>query len=276
MLQLVNHTAGAVASLFSSKASNCVWLFHKIRNHAKMAWFPECRDLGGIQTHNLLSRNQMRYSIAPRGLKANVQKRFPQPEVTAVCNGAQIYFFLTLWAKEPHSNSMDFKNYIRDIPDFPEKGITFKDITPLLKDGKALHETAEALYALVSEKEIDKVVGMESRGFFFAPLLAARLGAGFVPVRKDGKLPAHKIRETYFLEYGQDSLEIHSDSILPGEKVLIHDDVLATGGTAKAVCELVERLGGKVVQCLFLLELDTLHGIRKLNGYHVASLLHYA
>ena len=170
---------------------------------------------------------------------------------------------------------MDFKNYIRDIPDFPGKGITFKDITPLLKDGKALREASEALFALVADKKIDKVVGMESRGFFFAPILAARLGAGFVPVRKDGKLPSHKISESYLLEYGQDSLEIHSDGILPGERVLIHDDVLATGGTARAVCELVERLGGKVVQCLFLLELDKLQGIRKLRGYPVASLLHY-
>lgn len=170
---------------------------------------------------------------------------------------------------------MDFKNYIRDIPDFPKKGITFKDITPLLKDGKALNAAAEALYVLIADKQIDKVVGMESRGFIFAPLLAARLGVGFVPVRKDGKLPSHKIRETYLLEYGQDSLEIHSDGILEGERVLIHDDVLATGGTARAVCELVERLGGRVVQCIFLLELDRLQGIRKLEDYPVASLLHY-
>jgi adenine phosphoribosyltransferase len=215
------------------------------------------------------------WRIAPRGLKANWQKRFSQPEVAAVCNGAQIYFFLTLWAKELHPKYMDLKNYVRDIPDFPDKGITFKDITPLLKDGKALNAAADALYALIVDKKIDKVVGMESRGFFFAPLLAIRLGAGFVPVRKDGKLPAHKISETYLLEYGQDSLEIHSDGIKRGERILIHDDVLATGGTAKAVCELVERLGGEVVQCLFLLELDTLKGNQKLAGYPVASLLHY-
>ncbi len=170
---------------------------------------------------------------------------------------------------------MDFKSYIRDIPDFPEKGVVFKDITPLLKDAKALRAVADSLFNMVENKKIDKVVGMESRGFFFAPMLASRLNAGFIPVRKDGKLPAQKIRETYSLEYGNDILEIHADSISQGEQVLIHDDVLATGGTAKAVCELVERLGGQVVQCLFLLELDSLKGSEKLRGYMVNSLLHY-
>jgi adenine phosphoribosyltransferase len=170
---------------------------------------------------------------------------------------------------------MDFKRLIRDIPDFPEKGIVFKDITPLLKDAKALNACFHALFNLVAEREVHKVVGMESRGFFFAPMLAAKLNAGFVPVRKNGKLPAMKIRETYSLEYGEDSLEIHSDSILKGERVLIHDDVLATGGTARAVCELVERLGGEVVQCLFLLQLDALKGVDKLKGYKVDALLHY-
>ncbi len=170
---------------------------------------------------------------------------------------------------------MDFKSYIRDIPDFPEKGVVFKDITPLLKDAKALQAVTNALMDLVEDQRIDKVVGMESRGFFYAPILASRLNAGFVPVRKDGKLPAQKIREAYSLEYGNDSLEIHEDSILKGEKVLIHDDVLATGGTAAAVCELVERLGGQVVQCVFLLQLDALNGTEKLHGYKVTSLLHY-
>lgn len=170
---------------------------------------------------------------------------------------------------------MDFKNYIRDIPDFPEKGVTFKDITPLLKDAEALSAVSDALLKLVGEQGIQKVVGMESRGFFFAPILAARLKAGFVPVRKNGKLPATKIRESYALEYGEDILEIHADSILKGERVLIHDDVLATGGTARAVCDLVERLGGEVVQCVFLLQLDSLKGVEKLKGYKVNSLLHY-
>ena len=170
---------------------------------------------------------------------------------------------------------MDFKSYIRDIPDFPQRGIVFKDITPLLNDAIAFKAVSDALLSLVEDHRIDKVVGMESRGFFFATLLAERLGAGFVPVRKDGKLPAHKIKETYSLEYGVDSLEVHSDSIQRGERVLIHDDVLATGGTAGAVCELVERLGGEIVQCVFLLQLNDLNGTERLKRYRVASLLQY-
>lgn len=170
---------------------------------------------------------------------------------------------------------MDFKKYVRDIPDFPEKGISFKDITPLLQDANALASAAEALFGLIKNKKVDKVVGMESRGFFFAPLLATRLKAGFVPVRKRGKLPHQIISEPYALEYGTDVLEIHVDSILKGEKVLIHDDVLATGGTAKAVCKLIEKLGGEVVQCNFLLELEFLKGRDKLSGYPVEALIRY-
>ncbi|ASO06117.1 MAG: adenine phosphoribosyltransferase [Arenibacter sp.] len=170
---------------------------------------------------------------------------------------------------------MDFKKYVRDIPDFPEKGISFKDITPLLQDANALASAAEALFGLIKNKKVDKVVGMESRGFFFAPLLATRLNAGFVPVRKRGKLPHQIISEPYALEYGTDVLEIHVDSILKGEKVLIHDDVLATGGTAKAVCKLIEKLGGEVVQCNFLLELEFLKGRDKLSGYPVEALIRY-
>ncbi len=170
---------------------------------------------------------------------------------------------------------MEFKNYIRDIPDFPEPGILFKDITPLLQDKKAFNEAANALLQMVGDRRIDKVVGMESRGFFFGPVMATRLHAGFVPVRKAGKLPAAKISRSYNLEYGSDALEMHEDSILAGERVLIHDDVLATGGTANAVCHLVESLGGEVVQCNFLIELDFLGGKDKLNGYELKSLLHY-
>jgi adenine phosphoribosyltransferase len=170
---------------------------------------------------------------------------------------------------------MDLKNYIRDIKDFPDKGIVFKDITPLLNDATAMRAATEALLRMLGGQKIDKVVGMESRGFFFAPLLASKLNAGFVPVRKEGKLPYSRIGETYSLEYGTDTLEMHKDAIEPGERVLVHDDVLATGGTAKAVCKLVERLGGEVVQCNFLLELDFLMGIEKLNGYEVRSLIHY-
>ena len=171
--------------------------------------------------------------------------------------------------------NMDLKLYIRDILNFPSEGIVFKDITPLLKDAKAMQEAIEALLNLVGDVKIDKVVGMESRGFFFAPLLASNLNAGFVPIRKPGKLPAEKIAQTYALEYGSDTLEIHKDAIQKGENVLVHDDVLATGGTANATCKLIERLGGKIVQCNFLIELDFLNGKEKLVDYEVRSMLHY-
>ena len=170
---------------------------------------------------------------------------------------------------------MDFKDYIRDIKDFPEEGVVFKDISPLLKDPAAFEGAKEALLEMIGDQRVDKVIGIESRGFFFAPILASSLNAGFVPVRKMGKLPADTISKTYILEYGQDTLEIHSDSIEKGDRVVIHDDVLATGGTAQATCELVEALGGEVVQCNFLLELVFLKGIEKLNGYPVKSLVTY-
>ena len=150
---------------------------------------------------------------------------------------------------------MDFSSLVRDVNDFPEKGIVFKDITPLLKDPAALNALPDALLNLVGDIKIDKVVGVDSRGFIFAPMLATKLGAGFVPVRKVGKLPHKTVSESYDLEYGTDTLEIHVDSIHKGEKVLVHDDVLATGGTARAVCKLVEQLGGQVVQCNFLIHL---------------------
>lgn len=171
--------------------------------------------------------------------------------------------------------TMNIADYIRDIQDFPKEGIGFKDITPLLNDHAAMVEATNQLLALVGNKKIDRVVGMESRGYFFATLLAEKLGAGFVPVRKPGKLPFDTISEAYGLEYGTDILEIHTDSIKPGEKVLIHDDVLATGGTAEAVCKLVERLGGEIVQVNFLMELSFLHGRDKLANYDVKSLISY-
>ncbi|MFH6602079.1 adenine phosphoribosyltransferase [Maribacter algicola] len=170
---------------------------------------------------------------------------------------------------------MDLKDYVRDIKDFPSDGIVFKDVTPLLGNPIALKFAAEALLALVENQKIDKVVGMESRGFFFASMLASELKAGFVPVRKSGKLPYKTMSEAFSLEYGTDTLEIHIDGIKEGEKVLVHDDVLATGGTAAAVCKLVERLGGEIVQCNFLIELDFLKGSEKLKNYSVKSLLHY-
>lgn len=170
---------------------------------------------------------------------------------------------------------MDFKSFIRDVPNFPNDGIIFKDITPLLQSPEMLNKTTEALVQLVNGQKIDKVVGMESRGFIFGPMLASKLNAGFVPIRKPGKLPSTTLSETYNLEYGTDTLEIHTDSIRKGDMVLIHDDVLATGGTASAACKLVEKLGGTIVQCNFLIELTFLEGISKIEDYQAKSLLKY-
>lgn len=170
---------------------------------------------------------------------------------------------------------MDFGAYIRDIHDFPEKGVVFKDITPLLKNPSVLPKAAEALFHLVGQAKVDKVVGVDSRGFIFAPMLAQKFNAGFVPVRKVGKLPHETVSESYALEYGTDTLELHVDAIEKGERVLVHDDVLATGGTAQAVCKLVEQLGGVVVQCNFIIHLSFLKGEEKLSDYLVKSLLTY-
>ncbi len=170
---------------------------------------------------------------------------------------------------------MELSAYIRDIENFPKPGVVFKDITPLLKDSQAFQKASDALLGLMADMKVDKVIGVDSRGFIFAPLLAEKLDAGFVPVRKSGKLPFDTLSEPYELEYGQETLEIHSDSVSKGDKVLVHDDVLATGGTAKAVCKLVERLGGEVVQCNFLIHLTFLKGAEKLNGYPIKSLLQY-
>jgi adenine phosphoribosyltransferase len=169
----------------------------------------------------------------------------------------------------------DLKKYIRSIRDFPIKGIMFRDITTLLKDPDAVKETLNQLLAFSKEQKISKVVGIESRGFIFGAMLANELKAGFVPVRKPGKLPAEKESQTYQLEYGLDKIEIHKDAIIKGEKVLIHDDLLATGGTAEAACKLVEKLGGKVVQISFLIELAFLNGREKLRSYKVDSLITY-
>ena len=167
------------------------------------------------------------------------------------------------------------EEYIRDVPDFPKKGIIFKDITTLLKDKEALKRSVDELYKIVKDMEIDKVVGIESRGFIFSPILAYKLNAGFVPVRKPGKLPAEVISEEYELEYGTDKLEIHKDSINAGDKVLVVDDLIATGGTAKAVCKMVERLGGKIMGLEFLIELTFLNGRDKLSEYNVFSIIRY-
>jgi len=170
---------------------------------------------------------------------------------------------------------MDLKNYFRIVPDFPKKGINFIDITTLLKNKIALDEAINQLYSRVSDLKVDKVVSIEARGFIFGSLLAHKLNAGFVPVRKPGKLPAEKISESYSLEYGTDTLEIHKDAIQPGEKILIHDDLLATGGTVEAVCRMVEKLGGEIVGILFLVELSFLNGREKLNKYNVQSIVKF-
>lgn len=167
------------------------------------------------------------------------------------------------------------EKYIRDVPDFPKEGIIFKDITTLLENPQAFKEATLALFEPVRKLGIDKVVGIESRGFIFGALLADKLSAGFVPVRKPGKLPYQTLKESYALEYGTDSLEIHQGAIKEGEKVLIHDDLLATGGTAQAACNLVKKLGGQVVMVSFLLELTFLNGRDKLTPYNINSVIKY-
>lgn len=171
----------------------------------------------------------------------------------------------------------DLKKHIREVPDFPKAGILFYDITTLLQDPLALRKTVDQFVWFFSRKKIDKVVGIESRGFMFGPIVAYDLNAGFVPVRKPGKLPAEKIRQTYDLEYGTDSIEMHRDGVQPGENVLIVDDLMATGGTAQAAAKLVEQVGGKVAGFGFIIELTFLDGRRKLEGagYEVASLIQY-
>ena len=170
---------------------------------------------------------------------------------------------------------MNLSEYIRDIPDFPKPGILFRDITPLLASPQAVNYCVKQFIAALQGTRIDKVVGVESRGFFFSTLLAQQLNAGFRPGRKPGKLPYQTLKASYELEYGNDSLEMHTDAIQPGERILIHDDVLATGGTAAAVCELVQKAGGEIVQCCFLAELLFLNGRQKLSGQNIYSLLQY-
>lgn len=168
---------------------------------------------------------------------------------------------------------MNFNEILRHIPDFPEDGINFIDITTVLQDAEAFHEAIETMKDLVKDLDIDVIVGAESRGFIMGAPLAYALGVGFVPVRKPGRLPYESIKEEYTLEYGTNTLEMHTDSIKEGQNVLIVDDLLATGGTANANCRLVERLGGKVVSLLFFIELKDLKGREKLEGYRVDTVV---
>jgi adenine phosphoribosyltransferase len=167
------------------------------------------------------------------------------------------------------------KDKIRDIPNFPKEGIIFKDITPLLLDMKSLKEAADRIADHYRDKGVQKVMGAEARGLIIATLVAERLEAGMIPVRKPGKLPHKTIAASYELEYGTDTLEIHNDAIAKGEKVLVVDDLLATGGTAKACCELAEKLGGVVEGVGFVIELSSLQGRGKLKAYDVISLITY-
>lgn len=169
----------------------------------------------------------------------------------------------------------DLKAHIRQIPDFPKPGILFYDITTLLQNPLAMRKAVDQFVWLFAERRIHKVVGIESRGFMFAPMVAYNLNAGFVPVRKPGKLPAERIKETYELEYGNDTLEMHRDAIQPGEHVLIVDDVVATGGTAAATGRMVEALGGVVSGFGFIIELTFLEGRKKLDPHDVTSLIRY-
>lgn len=167
------------------------------------------------------------------------------------------------------------KTLIREVPDFPKAGINFYDITTLLKHPDGLRQTVDALASEFEGQKVDSVIGVEARGFIFAPALAYHLGAGFVPVRKPKKLPAECASISYDLEYGQDTLEIHRDAVGDGHRVIIADDLLATGGTARAVVDLVEQLGGTVVGLVFVVELEFLPGRQKLAGYDVRSLIKY-
>ncbi len=170
---------------------------------------------------------------------------------------------------------MDLASMIRDVPDFPVEGILFKDITTLIKDAEAFQQAIEGLLDRYRGQDIDLVVSIEARGYIFGAPVAYALGAGFVPIRKPGKLPAETISVEYTLEYGSNVLEMHQDAIEAGQKVLVVDDLLATGGSAKAAIDLVERLGGQVVGVLFLIDLTFLKGVEKLKGYEVFSLIEF-
>jgi adenine phosphoribosyltransferase len=170
---------------------------------------------------------------------------------------------------------VDLKKMIRNVPDFPKKGIVFRDITTLLQDPAGLRAVLDGMVEILRDQKVDKVAGVESRGFIFGAALADRLGAGFVPVRKKGKLPASTVEVSYDLEYGSDQLELHADAVEPGEKVVIVDDLLATGGTAEATVKLLRILDADILGLMLLVELDFLNGRQRLEGIPVWSLVHY-
>ena len=172
-------------------------------------------------------------------------------------------------------DALELRNYIVEVPDFPKPGISFKDITPVLKTPEAYRFVVDRMYDEFKDAGVDLVLGIESRGFLFAAPLAMRLGKGFIPVRKPGKLPRERISASYALEYGVDALEVHRDSIRDGQKVVLVDDVLATGGTIAACASLVRKLGGEVVGVAFLMELTFLMGREKLEGERVFSVVQY-
>lgn len=169
----------------------------------------------------------------------------------------------------------DLRRIIRDVPDFPQKGVVFKDITPLLGDPLTFRKAIDYMAEPLKSREFDVFIGIESRGFIFASALAYQFGKGHIPVRKPGKLPAETVRISYDLEYGSDSLEMHADALRSGQRVVIVDDVLATGGTARGVANLVEKVGARVEALSFLIELDFLKGRERLNGYQICSVLNY-
>ena len=171
---------------------------------------------------------------------------------------------------------MDLARLVRAIPDFPIKGILFRDITTLVRDGEAFQETIDTMVEHYIDTDIEVIAAIEARGWIFGAPLAYELGTGFVPIRKPSKLPADVISVSYALEYGTNTLEMHKDALVPGTKVLVVDDLLATGGSAKAACELVEKLGGQVVGLAFLIELVDLKGRDKLKGYDVYAMIQYA
>ena len=176
---------------------------------------------------------------------------------------------------EAREGVLDLRSLIREVPDFPQAGILFRDITPLLGDPEGLQAAVEALAVPFTGSGVDYVAGIEARGFLLGPAVAASLGAGFVPIRKQGKLPREAVREEYQLEYGRAVIEAHRDALGPGDRVLVLDDVLATGGTARAACRLVESLGARIVGLAFLVEIGPLGGRRRLEPYRIESVVHY-